>query len=75
MKYLKIKIADQKYIKIIRSLNSNITSGRKNYNKQYLRVLKNILLTKKYKYFSSKHNFYIRKNKFQKRGNVLRIML
>tara|TARA_Y100000590_G_scaffold384297_1_gene455547 strand:+ start:1544 stop:1771 length:228 start_codon:yes stop_codon:yes gene_type:complete len=75
MKYLEIKITDQKYIKIIRSLNSNIASGRKNYNKQYLRVLKNILLTKKYKYLSSKHNFYLKKNKFQKRRNILRIML
>lgn len=75
MKHLKIKIEDQKYIKIIRSLNSNITSGRKNYNQQYLRVLKNILLAKKYKYLSSKNNFYLKKNKFQKRGNILRIML
>ena len=60
MKYIKLNLENQKYIKEIILKNSNILSGRKNYKSQYERVLKNILLTKKFKVIYNKNisNFF-----------------
>ena len=76
MKLIKIKILNQKYVKIIQSKYPKITSGRKNYNKQYDRVLKNILLTKKYKMqLNNKLIDIFKKSKFKKDKNYLKIFL
>ena len=48
MQKLKIQINDQNYIKMILKKNPNISSGRKKYSEHYIRILKNILITKKY---------------------------
>ena len=45
-KLLKIKINNQEYLDKIIEEHPKIKSGRKNYYDHYIRVLKNILLTK-----------------------------
>ena len=53
MKSLKIKINNQNYIYEIINNYPKIKSGRKNYYNHYIRILKNILLTK---FFTSNIN-------------------
>ena len=53
MKSLKIKINNQNYIYEIINNYPKIKSGRKNYYDHYIRILKNILLTK---FFTSNIN-------------------
>ena len=43
---MRIKKNNQLYLKKILKENPSLSSGRKNYDTQYLRILKNILLTK-----------------------------
>ena len=45
IKPLRLEINDQKYLYEIIRQHPEIKSGRKNYHKHYIRVLKNILLT------------------------------
>ena len=45
---MRIKKNNQLYLKKILKENPSLSSGRKNYDTQYLRILKNILLTKMY---------------------------
>ena len=76
MKYLSIKIKNQDYLKDILRLNPCIGSGRKKYKKQYERILRNILLIKKYKLNrkSNKNNIFMRK-KYKKKGDLYKIYL
>lgn len=76
MKYLSIKIKRQDYLRDILRLNPLISSGRKNYKKQYERILRNILLVKKYKLNrkSNKNNIFKRK-KYKKEGDLYKIYL
>ena len=68
-KLLKIKINKQEYLDKIIHAHPNIKSGRKNYHAQYIRILKNVLLTKFFienknninAMFDNKFNFYINK--------------
>ena len=66
MKYIKLNLENQKYINEIILKNSKILSGRKNYKSQYERVLKNILLAKKFKIYSNKKiSSFFKKTKFK----------
>ena len=56
VKKFSIKKNNQKYLKILLNNYPKISSGRKNYESQYKRVLINILLTKAY-------NFLLKYNK------------
>ena len=68
-KLFKIRINDQEYLDQIIKEHPNIKSGRKNYYGHYIRVLKNILLTKFFienqsnanAMFYNKFNFLIKK--------------
>ena len=68
MRKLKIQINNQDYIKIILKKNPNISSGRKKYKEHYIRILKNILITKEYSLILKKNltDKIFRKNKFVK---------
>jgi len=76
MQKLKIQINDQNYIKMILKKNPNISSGRKKYNEHYIRILKNILITKKYSLILKKSltNEIFHKNKFVKNKKYLIIL-
>ena len=76
MKKFKIQINNQDYIKMILKKNPIISSGRKKYNEHYIRILKNILITKKYSFILKKNliDEIFRKKKFVKNKNYL-IML
>ena len=76
MQKLKIQINDQNYIKMILKKNPNISSGRKKYNEHYIRILKNILITKKYSLILKKNltDKIFCKNKFVKDKEYLIIL-
>ena len=73
---MKIKIQKQNYLKKILLEFPSLSSGRKNYDYQYLRILKNILLSK---LFSSKlinkNTLFIKKCYFKKEKNFIKIDL
>jgi|OM-RGC.v1.033814667 hypothetical protein len=75
MKKLKIKINNQNYLKSIIKKYPTISSGRKNYNSLYLRVLKNILITHHYSFLIKKDISIknIKKIKFEKNKNFISI--
>ena len=75
-KLLKIKINDQEYLDKIIKEHPNIKSGRKNYYVHYIRVLKNILLTKFF--IENKHNIkamFLNKFNFHINKKLIRINL
>ena len=70
-KQIKIKINKQHYLNLLINNYPNLKSGRKNYEEQYKRVLKNLLLTKIYSsekinqnIFSNKSFFYTKDSYF-----------
>ena len=60
-----IKKIDQNYLKNLLLLNEKISSGRKNYDNHYNRILKNVLLSKLFsnEIMPFKNNFKIIINK------------
>ena len=61
-KLIKIRKYNQQYLINILIDNPKINSGRKNYKSQYIRVLKNILLTHAYKITLNKNIEFFFKN-------------
>ena len=68
----KIKIHNQKYLKDILKKYPQISSGRKNYNFHYNRLLKNLLLIKANKFLEKKNNFF-KKFKFSNKKKYIYI--
>ena len=71
-KEIKIKIDEQNYRKNLLSKHPVLKSGRKKYTDYYLRCLKNILLTKLFKFNKGKVNkMLLNKLKFYRKKNYL----
>ena len=76
IKSLSIKINDQRYLNKITEQYPKIKSGRKNYYNNYIRVLKNILLTNFFeKYIDSTEKIFLNKLNFKYNKTSIKIDL
>ena len=76
LKNIRIKINHQSYIQDIIKKYPSINSGRKNYYKHNIRILKNILLSQVYnRTIKNKEIEYIRNFSFHKNSKFLKIEL
>ena len=75
-KPISINQINQNYFDKILNDYPKIKSGRKNYKKQYIRILKNILITKFYiERIKNKKNILVKKFFFKKNKNHLKLII
>ena len=71
MNCIKLRKNNQEYLKKIKTINPKIFSGRKNLNKNYNRVLKNILLTIIFMKIKNPSKFIDKKIEFKNNKNYI----
>ena len=71
MNCIKLRKNKQEYLKKIKTINPKIFSGRKNLNKNYNRVLKNILLTMIFMKIKNPSKFIDKKIEFKNNKNYI----